>query len=68
MAIDNKQIAQSVLDLVGGASNVSIATNCMTRLRLTLVDKDKADVEAIKKVKGVPPSRYLTALESNPQL
>lgn len=53
MAVDNKQIAQSVLDLVGGASNVSIATNCMTRLRLTLVDKDKADVEAIKKVKGV---------------
>ena len=53
MAVDNKQIAQSVLDLVGGASNVTTATNCMTRLRLTLVDRDKADVEAIKKVKGV---------------
>ena len=53
MAVDNKQIAQSVLDLVGGASNVTIATNCMTRLRLTLVDRDKADVESIKKVKGV---------------
>lgn len=53
MAIDNKQIAKEVLELVGGASNVSIATNCMTRLRLTLVDRDKADVEKIKKVKGV---------------
>lgn len=53
MAVDNKQIAQSVLDLVGGASNVTIATNCMTRLRLTLVDRDKANVESIKKVKGV---------------
>ena len=53
MAVDNKQIAQSVLDLVGGASNVTTATNCMTRLRLTLVDRDKADVEAIKKIKGV---------------
>ena len=53
MAVDNKQIAQSVLELVGGAENVSIATNCMTRLRLTLKDNGKADVEAIKKVKGV---------------
>lgn len=53
MAIDNKQIAREVLELVGGGKNVTIATNCMTRLRLTLADRDKADVEAIKKVKGV---------------
>ena len=32
MAVDNKQIAKEVLELVGGASNVTIATNCMTRL------------------------------------
>lgn len=53
MAVDNKQIATDVLGLVGGAGNVSVATNCMTRLRLTLKDNSKADVEAIKKVKGV---------------
>ena len=53
MAVDNKQIAQSVLELVGGASNVTTATNCMTRLRLTLKDNNLADVEKIKKVKGV---------------
>lgn len=53
MAVDNKQIATDVLGLVGGAENVSIATNCMTRLRLTLKDNSKADVEAIKKIKGV---------------
>ena len=53
MAIDNRQIAQSVLELVGGAGNVSTATNCMTRLRLTLKDNNLADVEKIKKVKGV---------------
>ena len=50
---DNKQIATDVLALVGGAENVQVATNCMTRLRLTLVDNAKADVEKIKKVKGV---------------
>lgn len=50
---DNKQIATEVLELVGGAENVKIATNCMTRLRLTLKDNNKAEVEKIKKIKGV---------------
>ena len=47
MAVDNKQIATDVLELVGGAENVSVATNCMTRLRLTLKDNNKADVEKL---------------------
>ena len=53
MAIDNRQIAENVLELVGGAANVTTATNCMTRLRLTLKDNNLADIEKIKKVKGV---------------
>lgn len=28
MAVDNKQIATDVLELVGGAENVAVATNC----------------------------------------
>lgn len=50
---DNKQIATEVLEKVGGSTNVGSATHCMTRLRLTLKDREKADVESIKKVKGV---------------
>ncbi len=50
---DNKQIATDVLALVGGSGNVSTATHCMTRLRLTLRDRSQADVDEIKKVKGV---------------
>ena len=53
MAADNHQIAADVLPLVGGAENVTIATNCMTRLRLTLKDNSKVDLEGLKKVKGV---------------
>ena len=53
MAVDNHQIAVDVLPLVGGAENVTIATNCMTRLRLTLKDNSKADLDGLKKVKGV---------------
>ena len=43
---DNRAIAEAVVPLVGGAENVVIATNCMTRLRLTLKDKDKGARDA----------------------
>ena len=49
----NKKIAADVLEAVGGKSNVSFATHCMTRLRLTLKDRTIPDVDAIKKIDGV---------------
>ena len=39
MAVDNKQIATDVLELVGGADNVVMATHCITRLRFNLKDR-----------------------------
>lgn len=51
--MDYKKTAQEILKLVGGEKNVASVTNCMTRLRFNLNDAKKADVEAIKKVKGV---------------
>lgn len=51
--MDYKKIAAEILKLVGGEKNVASVTNCMTRLRFKLVDAKKADVEAIKKIKGV---------------
>lgn len=50
---DNKQIAADVLEQVGGAGNVTIATNCMTRLRLTLKDDSVVDLDKVKKIPGV---------------
>ena len=50
---ENKRIATDILKLVGGKENVSTVAHCMTRLRLTLKDESKIDVEAIKKVEGV---------------
>lgn len=49
----NKEIATSVLELVGGKDNVSVVAHCMTRLRITLKDETKADIEKIKKVEGI---------------
>ncbi len=53
MAKINKQMISEIIALVGGASNISVCGNCMTRLRLTLKDDSKADREAIKKLPGV---------------
>lgn len=46
-------LGQQILGLVGGAGNIDSFTNCMTRLRLNLVDSSLADVDAIKALDGV---------------
>ncbi len=51
--MDYKKLSQDIVPLVGGVGNVAAFTNCMTRLRLDLVDQSKADVDAIKKLDGV---------------
>ncbi len=53
MAIDNKQIASDILAAVGGKDNISMATHCMTRLRLNLKDASIPNEEEVKKINGV---------------
>ena len=50
---DNKQIAQSVLNAIGGVANITSATHCMTRLRLNLKDQSIPNDDEIKKIDGV---------------
>lgn len=50
---NNKQIAEQVLQGVGGKGNVANLTHCMTRLRFNLKDEGKADKEGLKKIDGV---------------
>lgn len=50
--ITPSMIAQ-LLQLVGGKNNIRICGNCMTRLRLTLVDRDIIALEQLKAVPGV---------------
>ena len=47
------ETAKAVLPLAGGRENISEVTSCMTRLRLTVKNKDKVDFEEIKKIDGV---------------
>lgn len=51
--MDHKSLAADILKLVGGKENVKSVTNCMTRLRFTLNNTGKADVEGLKKLSGV---------------
>lgn len=45
--------AQLIIELVGGKDNISQATHCMTRLRLTLKDTSLAQDDKIKKLEPV---------------
>ena len=50
------EIAQKIVELVGTDENITDIMNCMTRLRVSTIDKSKIDVEGLKeleKVKGV---------------
>lgn len=56
--INTDELAKDILNTVGGKgnvlySNVIQATNCMTRLRLQLIDKNEYMIEALKKIDGV---------------
>lgn len=53
-----KETAEQVVEKIGGKENVSHAWHCVTRLRFNLEDKDKAEVEAIKKIPGVMGAQF----------
>lgn len=48
-----EEIAQQVVEHVGGIENIDSVTNCMTRLRFTLKNVKKANIEKLQSVKGV---------------
>lgn len=53
MALDYAKTAVDIVEKVGGPENVDSVSHCMTRLRFILKDEQKADMDAIKNIKGV---------------
>lgn len=51
--MNNKELAQNVLQHVGGQQNISSLTHCATRLRFVLKDDSKADIQALDRLEGV---------------
>lgn len=51
-----EKVAYDIFDLVGTQTNQSSVYNCMTRLRMKIINKEKVDVDGLKKmniVKGI---------------
>lgn len=53
MATNNKELAASIVELLGGSSNISTALHCVTRLRFNLRDDSLAKLDDIRQLKGV---------------
>ncbi|NIZ18480.1 PTS transporter subunit EIIC [Entomospira culicis] len=49
----HEELSKTLLPLLGGKENIIAVANCMTRLRLTLVDLRKVDSRVLKQTEGV---------------
>lgn len=53
--MNDKELAQSILKLIGGKENIKSVAHCATRLRIVVKDKEKVNIDKIEnldKVKG----------------
>lgn len=48
-----QRIAKEIYQNVGGPSNVAKLIHCMTRVRMTIIDMDKVNMEGLKNIDGV---------------
>jgi len=51
--MNNKKLAQELLEHIGGEKNIQSVTHCATRLRMTLKNNQKADKNAVENLDGV---------------
>lgn len=61
--MNNLELASILINLVGGKDNVIKITNCMTRMRVTLKDTSKVQLDSLKQTEGV-----LGVVEDGPTL
>ncbi|WP_436860350.1 PTS transporter subunit EIIC [Staphylococcus caeli] len=46
-------LAENIIDAVGGMDNIDSIINCMTRVRIKLIDESKVNYEQLKSIQGV---------------
>lgn len=54
----NKELAELIIDKIGGAENISQSWHCITRLRFNVVDAKKVKLEEIKELDGVMGAQF----------
>lgn len=53
MSKKTRKLTEQIVGLLGGADNIADAENCMTRLRVTVRNPKKMDLETLKKTEGI---------------
>lgn len=48
-----KELAQTIVEKIGGSENVTLYTHCITRLRFVLKDKSKVDEAGLREIKEI---------------
>ena len=48
-----QNIIEQIIEAIGGIDNIERISNCMTRFRVVVFDKDKIDKERLKEIPGV---------------
>lgn len=56
--MNHKEVAQAIIQSVGGAENINNAWHCMTRLRFNLKDETLVDYQALEKIPKVLGTKY----------
>ncbi len=51
--MNNKELAQKILELIGGEKNINLVTHCDTRLRLVFKSEAEVNLKAIDTLEGV---------------
>ena len=59
MATNNKDLATSIVELLGGSSNISTALHCVTRLRFNLRDGSLFEKDIYEAIGHSPPQILL---------
>ena len=49
----NRELADIIIEHVGGEDNISSVAHCMTRLRLKIKDSSNVQMESLKDVDGI---------------
>lgn len=56
--METKELTSRIIELVGGEANIGDVFHCITRLRFTLTDESKVQLEEIKKLHGVAGAQF----------
>ena len=51
--MSNEELTESIIELLGGRENIENAVNCMTHVRVQLLDDALVQEDALKQAEGV---------------